>query len=317
METKVIYGGESEGGLGEVACALGVFDGVHCGHRKLIGDCIARAGELGIRSLVLTFDRDPEEVLTTRSARKLLSNADRLAMLASLGVDYVLVQRFDEAFAHMAPEEFVQRTMLSEMDPRAVFVGSDFRFGHKASGDVALLARELGASGCEVVGEDLVCDSGDPITATRIRGLVETGGLDEANALLGRMHFVRADVRLGRQVGRTLGFPTANLVPCDDYVSLADGVYAGYVQAKGEWHRASISVGVPKTFGDIAWTIEAHLIDFDADIYDERVVACFARYLRPMVKFGSPDELVAQIARDTEAAAALPLPPEGGFPLGM
>ena len=143
METKVIYGGESEGGLGEVACALGVFDGVHCGHRKLIGDCIARAGELGIRSLVLTFDRDPEEVLTTRSARKLLSNADRLAMLASLGADYVLVQRFDEAFAHMAPEEFVQRTMLSEMDPRAVFVGSDFRFGHKASGDVALLAREV------------------------------------------------------------------------------------------------------------------------------------------------------------------------------
>jgi len=298
--------------LGDVTCALGVFDGVHEGHRKVIGDCVARAREIGAKSLVLTFDRDPEEVLfPERSARKILSNEDRIALLEDLGADYVLVRTFDKEFSRVAPRDFVETVLLSNMTPRAVFVGNDFHFGHRAAGNVRLLREMLADSGCEVVGEDLVCESGEPVSATRIRFLIENGGLGEANEMLGRMHYVRADVRLGRQVGRTLGYPTANLVPCHDYVTLCDGVYAGYVFAKGAWHRASISVGVPKTFGDIAWTIEAHLIDFDDDIYDERVVACFATYLRPMIKFSSPDELIDAIAHDTGVAEGLPMPPAG------
>ena len=305
-ESKIIYTDQVEGGIGAAVCALGVFDGVHIGHRRLIADCLAQAAELGVSSAVMTFDVDPEEVFSHGPARKLLSNEDRIAMLAGLGADYVLVQRFDETFARVDAHDFVRQTMCSCMDPAGIYVGANFHFGCGAKGDVELLRHEFRNSRCIVTGENLLEYDGAPVTATRIRDQLEAGELASANEMLGRMHGFRGLVVHGRQVGRTLGYPTANLVPTSDYVKLADGVYAAYTRVHGTWFRTSVSVGIPKTFGDIASTIEAHLIDFDEDIYDETVEICFAKRLRPMVKFDSPDALVAQIAADTEAAAALP-----------
>ncbi|MGI6221179.1 MAG: riboflavin biosynthesis protein RibF [Coriobacteriales bacterium] len=306
-KSRVIRVGQGEFVHGDSVCALGVFDGVHAGHRTIISDCIEKARETGANSVILTFDVDPVEVLSPdKSARKLLSNDDRIEMLRTLGADVVAIQHFDHEFARMHPLVYIQEAITKFMTPKCIFVGKDFRFGHKAAGDLTLLKRELYEFGCAVVGEELYCELGAPVTATRIRNLIEEGALDSANELLGRPHFFRATVAHGREVGRTLGFPTANLVAEHDYVKMCDGVYAGYVEVDGTWHRASISVGVPKTFGDIAWTTEAHIIDFDADIYDAHVRAAFARYLRPMVKFDSPAELMAQIARDTQTAADLP-----------
>jgi len=306
-KSRIIYVGQGEYIEGDSVCALGVFDGVHMGHRTIIADCIARAKSSGARSVILTFDVDPLEVLRPdASARKLQSNEDRIEMLRTLGADVVAIQHFDHDFARMHPLVYIQEAITKFMTPKCIFVGKDFRFGHKASGDVALLKKELYEFGCTVVGEELYCELGAPVTATRVRNLIEEGALDSANELLGRYHTIRATVAHGREVGRTLGFPTANLVGEHDYVKMCDGVYAGYVEVEGTWHRASISVGVPKTFGDIAWTTEAHIIDFDEDIYDAHVRAAFARYLRPMVKFDSLGELTAQIARDTQAAADLP-----------
>ncbi len=313
--STIVYSSNDSSFLGDVVCAMGVFDGVHLGHRRLISDCIAKAKELGARSLILTFDVDPEEIFRNGSARKLMSNEDRISTLCSLGADIVYVQQFDEDFSKTPAVQFIETIMEGKMNPLGVYVGSNFRFGYKASGDVACLIDELSGKGCQVVGEDLLCEDGEPITATRIRDLVESGGLEDATEMLGRMHFMQADVRKGRQVGRTLGYPTANLVPSHDYVKLAEGVYSGYLLVHGDWYRASISVGVPKTFGDIKATIEAHLIDFDEDIYDKHVVVCFANYLRPMIKFDSTDALVEQITADTNAAAELPFPPDYDFPI--
>ncbi len=296
-------------------CALGVFDGVHKGHQKIISDCIASAQKIGCKSAVITFDLDPEELFYKGNPRKLMSNQDRLATLASLGADYVIVMRFDESFAKMTPKEFTSMLSLGGNAPAELLVGTDFRFGYQASGDVDTLERELASGSCEVCPKDLLCIDGSPITATRIRDLIESCDIKQANMLLGRMHYFVSEVVMGRQVGRTLGFPTANLVLPDNQIRLGEGVYLGYVLVDGQWHRSCISVGVPKTFGDLPPTVEAHIIDFDEDIYEQKVAVCFAEYLQPMEKFNSVEELSAKIASYREAATQLPACPAQPFPL--
>ncbi|MGI6216719.1 MAG: riboflavin biosynthesis protein RibF [Coriobacteriales bacterium] len=295
------------GNIGDIVFALGVFDGVHMGHRKLISDCCEYAKEAGAKSAIMTFDVDPEEIFGDASTRKLLSNEDRISVLSRLGADMVLVLKFDEQFSQESPQMFLDTAIRTHMNPLGVYVGCNFRFGHRASGDARFLKKALGDA-CNVVDEELLCHNGEPVTATRIRDLIENGKLDAANHMLNRMHSMRTRVVKGRQVGRTIGYPTANLVGLHDYVKPCDGVYAGFIVVEGECYRTSISVGVPKTFGDIEWTIEAHIIDFDKDIYGEDVTVYFAEYLRPMIKFDSTDALVAQIAADTEHAASLPMP---------
>ena len=295
--------------LGPAACAIGVFDGVHTGHAEIISDCVGFAKEHGVASVILTFDIDPCELLCSSFPRKLMSNDDRISALARQGADIVAVQRFDDDFAQMEAGAFIAR-LVEMTDPAAVFVGNNFRFGRGAVGDADLLMHELSGRGCNVEAEALYCADGTPVASTRIRESVESGDMQAAASLLGRPFYIRACVCRGRQVGRTLGFPTANLVPDADYARPAGGVYVGHVMVAGTWHRASISVGAPKTFGDdIAPTIEAHLIDFDADIYDEHVLACFERYISPMEKFGSVDELIQAIGRYTQMAADQPSAP--------
>ncbi len=300
-------------GLSGAVCALGVFDGVHLGHRRIISDCVARARDLGAPSAVITFDRDPEEVLGRGSPRKLISNSDRIDMLSSLGADVIAVVDFDDRLAHMQPSEFIS-LLVSGGVPAEIIVGNDFRFGHRASGTVVDLTNGLAVHGCSVSSEDLLSVGGHPVTATRIRNLIESCSIEEANALLGRMHFIRSEVLRGRQMGRKLGFPTANLEAGEGDVGIGGGVYLGYVWVDGRWMRSCISVGVPKTFGDIPPTIEAHIVDFDDDIYGETVTACFARYLQPMEKFSGPQELSARIETYKERASRLPEVPEKPFP---
>ncbi len=295
-------------------CALGVFDGVHLGHQKLINDCIEMAKKQGVPSVIFTFDIDPEEIFNNINPRKLVTNFQRIMMLSELGADFVVVQTFDQDFSKLSPEEFVETT-LSKIEPTEIFVGCDFRYGYKASGDVGLLKSELAQKSCGVCAEDLLLASdGIAITASRIRDYLELGKVEIAAEMLGRMHFITSEVLRGRQVGRTLGYPTANLQFAKNALKICDGVYAGYVYVDDMWHRAAISVGVPKTFGDVASTVEAHIIDFDKDIYGQVVTACFAKYLRPMVRFSSTDELVAQIAKDDAASADLPDSPVMPFP---
>jgi riboflavin kinase/FMN adenylyltransferase len=283
-------------GLGEVVCTFGVFDGFHRGHQFLIEQACAEAQRRGTAHIVVTFDRDPDEFFLPQERwRKLLTNAERLAYLATAPVDAVLVLPFDEVLAMREPADFLDHVFGSCCTPRAIFVGEDFRFGHRAIGTVDDLHTWGAGVGCDVSPQALLADDDTPVTATRVRNALQAAQLEEANHLLTRPYYVRAHVVPGRRVGHELGFPTANIVIEDSLVRPADGVYAGYVFLDDLPCKAAISIGVPATFMGVEATIEAHLIDFEGALYGREVKVAFIEYLRPMYAFSSVEELVQTV----------------------
>jgi riboflavin kinase/FMN adenylyltransferase len=291
------------------AVTIGFFDGVHLGHRVVIGEVRRLAAELGARSAVVTFDRHPAAVVRPETAPLLLTDLDqRLDLLASTGVDYALVVHFDEARSLESAEDFVQNELVSCLGARAVVVGADFHFGHRRRGNVALL-REMGAvHGFEVDGIELVASGKQgarSVSSTSIREALAKGDLDDANRMLGRPHEVRGVVQEGDRRGRELGFPTANVAVPSTIQLPADGIYAGwFVRDDGSEQPAAISLGRRPTFyEDQPFSLlEAHLLDFSGDLYGEEVAVRFVARLRGEERFHSVDELVDQMKRDVARA---------------
>jgi riboflavin kinase/FMN adenylyltransferase len=278
--------------LGEFTCAIGVFDGVHQGHQYIIGEAKRQARELGIASYAFTFDIDPDELFCKpEEQRKLLTNADRIEMLATCDIDGVIVIPFNASFAGQTPFDFLNATLAAHGEVRGIHVGSDFRFGAKAAGTVAELRLWGADRGCTTFAHALLPNQGLPVTATRIRNALQAGDLELANKLLTRPYYLRARVAEGRQVGKELGFATANLELEQRLTRPADGVYAGVVPLDGVQYKAAISVGVPATFANVPPTIEAHLLDFDGDLYGHELKLFFMEYLREMHAFSSVEEL--------------------------
>ncbi|MBN2840155.1 MAG: bifunctional riboflavin kinase/FAD synthetase [Coriobacteriia bacterium] len=292
--------------IGPAVIAIGVFDGVHLGHQQLITDTIALAREKRCTSCVLTFDRDPDQVVTpTHPAPQLTSLAEKLKLISTLGPDAILVVPFDEWLASLAPDDFCIDVLLDAAEPVACVVGFDFRFGTNASGDADML-RQLGSHhGFQVVTHPLVHHDGAPITSTRIRGLVAAGDVEQAATLLGRNHRLDGVVERGKGLGREIGVPTANLQIGAEFALPAPGVYAGWATVAGERHPAAISVGVAPTFPDATCVLEAHLIDFEGDLYGSTVTVEFARRLRDQRAFDSSESLAAAILADVGKARAL------------
>lgn len=301
--------GPHEGPDGRTVVTIGVFDGVHRGHQRVVGRAAARARELGVPLVAVSFDPHPDEVTRpgTRPAR-LTSPARRAALLAECGAAYVFALPFTYELSTLEPEEFVRRVLVDDLHAAAVVVGADFRYGHRAAGDVALLA-ELGekydftaAGVAPVTGED-----GAVISATRIRELLTEGRVADAARALGRPHRVEGVVVRGHQRGGSaLGFPTANLESPPFTAIPADGVYAGRLSAGGQTWPAAISVGVNSTFGDADRSVEAYALDRDdLDLYGERASVDFVARLRDMVRFDGLDPLVAQMRRDVDQARAI------------
>jgi riboflavin kinase/FMN adenylyltransferase len=298
-------------GWGATAVSIGAFDGVHLGHRALIGEMKLRASELGVASVVVTFDRHPATVVRPESAPKLLTDLPhRLELLASTGVDGVLVARFDASRAAQAAEDFVVRVLVDQLRVRLVVVGQNFHFGRGRVGDLALLAKLGESYGFDVEGVELVAgdrgragDSGGsgPISSTRIRALLAEGQVEEAAELLGRDHEVRGTVVRGDgRGGAELGCPTAN-VAVDPAIALPKlGIYAGYADGPGFTDAPMVaSLGVRPTYHSSADPLlEVHLIDFEGDLYGAELKVRFRRRLRDEVAFSSSAELVAQIERD-------------------
>jgi riboflavin kinase / FMN adenylyltransferase len=291
--------------------SIGAYDGVHLGHRYLIRQLKAMAAELGCASAVVTFDRHPAMVVRPESAPKQLTDlAQKLELLASTGLDYTLVVHFDKARSEESPEEFVTEVLVGSMGAQAVVVGHDFHFGHRREGNVALLQRMGAEYGFDVHGLRLVPDAqgGEPVSSTGIRERLAEGNVEGAAALLGRRHEVRGVVQRGDARGRTLGFPTANVAVPDEICLPADGIYAGwYERPDGTVHPTAISLGRRPTFYETADAslLEAHLLDFDGDLYDEGARVRFVSRLRGEQRFDSVDDLVAQMARDCQAARAV------------
>jgi riboflavin kinase / FMN adenylyltransferase len=292
---------------------IGVFDGVHRGHQAIVSRAREVAGELGLPVVVVTFDPHPDEVVRPGSHPPFLCTARRQSvLLAGLGVDAVCVIEFTLEFSLLGPDEFVQTVLVDRLHAARVVVGEDFRFGHKAAGDVALLA-ELGEKyEFTVEGVPLLADDGVRISSTEIRAKLTAGDVAGAALDLGRPHRVEGIVVRGHRRGRALGFPTANLETLPHTAIPADGVYAGWLVAieddgtDGECWPAAISVGTNPTFDGRERSVEAYALDRDdLDLYGAHMGADFVHRLRDTVRFDSVDDLITQMHADVDEARRL------------
>ena len=288
---------------------IGVYDGVHLGHEKVLRLVRELAEARGYEAVCVTFDRHPAEVVRPESAPKQLTTLEqRLELLDATGyLDTCFVLAFDEARSHETAEEFVREVLVDGFRARVVVVGVDFHFGHGRGGNVALLERMGAELGFEVLGLGLVAVEGDttgmPYSSTRIRELLANGDVAEAGRLLGRPHEVRGVVEHGDQRGAEhLGVPTANLTVPERICLPADGVFAGTLVAEDGVERpAAISVGTRPTFyedGDVL--VEAYVLDFEGDLYGQRVKVRFREWIRGQERFDSTDALVDQMNADVE-----------------
>jgi riboflavin kinase/FMN adenylyltransferase len=294
------------------AVTIGAFDGVHRGHRAVIGSVRSVAAARGLQTAVVTFDRHPASVVRPDSAPLLLTDLEqKLELLESCEVDLVYVVHFDAERATETAEEFVTEVLTGALDARLVAVGEDFHFGHRRSGDVGLL-RTMGAElGFEVIGHELVGIDGPagdagPVSSTRIRRALTDGDLASANAMLGRPHEVRGIVGHGDARARDLGFRTANVAVPESICLPADGIYAGwYFTPDGARNPTAISLGRRPTFYEFADTslLEAHLISFDGDLYGQPARVQFVEHLRDELKFDSVEALIEQMGSDVAQAA--------------
>jgi riboflavin kinase/FMN adenylyltransferase len=296
---------------GRSVVTIGVFDGVHRGHQRIIAHASELAHTRGLPSVVITFDPHPDEVVRPGTHPPLLVSARRRAeLLAEQGADAVMVLPFTFELSQMGPDEFVQSVLVDRLHAARVVVGENFRFGHKARGDVRLL-QELGEKyDFEAEGVPLVAN-GDTISSTAIREMLATGAVEEAAGALGRPHRVEGVVVRGHQRGRALGFPTANVESVPHTAIPADGVYAGFLvcdsdRYPGACWPAAISIGTNPTFDGVERTVEAYAIGLDdLDLYGEHVGVDFVAHIRGMIKFNSIDELIEAMHRDVARASEL------------
>jgi riboflavin kinase / FMN adenylyltransferase len=280
----------------------GMFDGVHVGHQAVIDRAVATATSLGAPSVVVTFDRHPASVVRPDAGIRLLTDLhQRAERIAALGVDVLYVLRFDEERSLEGPAGFVD-DLVRDFAPRAIVVGEDFHFGHRARGDLPLLESTAGEAGFKVEGVGLVSLDGlGRVSSTAIREALAQGDVARAARLLGRSPSVRGVVEHGDERGRALGFPTANVAVPGDVQLPADGVYGGwYRRPDDSRHRAAISVGRRPTFYEDngLLLVEAHLLDFEGDLYGEHAEVSFDEWIRGQVRFAGVDELVAALERD-------------------
>ena len=288
---------------------IGAYDGLHLGHQSVIEQVRSLAAERGARSAVVTFDRHPATIVRPESAPKLLTDhQQRLELLEATGIDAAVVLPFDQAQADESPLSFIERVLVKCLRAEVVVVGDDFHFGRHREGNVALL-REIGATyGFEVEPVLLVPRSDgvdEPVSSTAIRRALAGGNVTLATKLLGRPFEARGTVVQGDQRGRLLGFPTANVEVSNRVCLPADGVYAGvYQRPDGTDHPCAINLGRRPTFYEHAdhSLLEAHLIDFDGDLYGEAARIRFVGFLRSERKFDGIDALVAQLKQDIEHA---------------
>jgi len=291
---------------GAVVC-IGVFDGVHRGHRSLIGIARGVADELGVPLVAITFDPHPMAVVGARVAPTSLATLDhRIELLGQAGADAVDILHFDEAVAAMEPQEFVHRVLVDRLHTRAVVVGQDFRFGHRAAGSFETLVHEGDRHGFRAVAAPLVGDGEHRWSSTAIRGLVSEGDVARAAEALARPYRLDGVVVHGDHRGRELGYPTANLSWAGTPTVPADGVYAGWLTAGEERLPAGISVGTNPTFDGAERRVESYVLDRDdLDLYGQPVTVEFAGRIRGQERFDDVPALVARMAIDVDEARRL------------
>jgi riboflavin kinase/FMN adenylyltransferase len=288
------------GGFTGSAVTIGKFDGIHLGHQKLIQELSSAAQEHAIQSVVVTFDRHPDALLKPGHAKlPLIGPTQKHDLIEAQGADILVTLPFDEKLAQLDPRQFVQLILVDGLRAKIVLVGEDFRFGNKGAGDVDLL-RELGQQlGFEVrvVSSEML--DGVKISSSAIREALDGGDVTTANKMLGHVHSCVGMIEHGLKIGRSIGFPTANMArDCEGYLPL-DGVYAGWLVVDEHRYPAAHSVGINETFQAVPRLVESHILDRDdVDLYDKIVTLEFIEFIRPAAKFNGVEDLVEEINRD-------------------
>ncbi len=300
---EVIPGIEAwEGVDSPTVVTIGMFDGVHRGHRRIIDIAHRKARDRRLRCVVFTFDHHPLEVLRPgKHPPYLSSSAQKLRLLEELDVDLVLMARFDDSFAGLKAEEFFRGIIVGKLNARVVVVGENFRFGRGGEGDVDHLRRLGEEEGIETIAVPLLREGKEVISSTNIRRLLEKGEVEEANKRLGRPYILEGFVAHGDHRGKELGFPTANLEIHDQRCIPGNGVYAGEAHFENQVWPSRVYVGSIPTFkGHHRRRVEAHLLGYDGDLYGRFVGISFIKRIRPEMAFSGADELRRQIEEDLE-----------------
>ncbi len=288
------------------AVAIGVFDGVHLGHRALIDGMVKHARNHGLLPIVVTFDPHPVEIIKGPQVGFYLTQVDqKVALLEDMGVEIVIITEFNQAARQMRAEHFLN-LLLDHLSMQSLWVGQDFAMGYKREGNVEYLAAQTSVFNYKLdVIEDYVRDDAR-ISSSRIRKELAAGSIDIVSAMLGRPYELVGSVVDGEHRGRTIGFPTANLGYDEGSAVPARGVYAAWAVVKGQPHPAVVNIGYRPTFNDEPEIrVEAHLLDFSEDIYGQSIALQFLKRLRDEKKFDGINELIAQISADVDAARTL------------
>lgn len=300
--------------LKKSAIALGFFDGVHPGHQAVINTAVKEAQSLGVTPALITFREHPRALTLGKSPPLLTLPEQRLELCEQLGIEAVLLLSFTEKLCRLAPADYVRQVLVECMGAKSLSVGYNHRFGRNREGDPELL-RELGKEmdfSVHVAGE--VELDGQEISSSRIRDALAKGDVVVANKLLGRAYAVTGVVGRGDGRGRTIGFPTANLISAPELILPARGVYSGYCRLEhGSTHQCIINIGLRPTFGEhLNPTTEVHIFDFDKELYGSNLTVRFAQFIRAERKFDGVESLVRQITADCETARKQ-LAEDGGF----
>lgn len=283
--------------------ALGNFDGVHRGHIELIRRAVEDASDTGLKSAVFTFSNHPRNFLAGKNVIKnIITSEAKMEIIESLGVDYVFNLPFDDRIHQMAPGEFIEKLVIEKMNSKVLYCGFNYHYGKDAAGSTKALIEEAEAQGFEVnVLEPYIID-GKLVSSTLIRSLISEGKVRECRKYLGRYYFTQGRVQVGNRIGRTIGFPTTNIVIDDSMVWPSHGVYITNCYYDGQKYHAVTNVGIRPTIGDNRKVVETHMFNFDQSIYEKEIKVEFLEKIRDEHKFKDKDELKARIGEDKKIA---------------
>ncbi len=300
MET--VYFGERLFRLSGAVVTIGNFDGIHIGHQRILERGRQVAAEMGVPLVVISFKPHPGKILNPQHAPEIIkTDRQKRELLRQQGVDYYFVIRFSPEFSRMEPEKFLNTLLVETMGAKYVLVGAGFAFGRKRSGNVELISRFGRKHGIEVEPVPHVMLEGEVVSSSRIRSFLKNGKIRKANRFLGRYYYMEGIVIHGEQLGRKLGFPTANIISENELTPLL-GVYASVTGVEGKQYDSITNIGLKPTFGGKKVIVETHLFDFDMDIYGEEIFVAFVEFIRPEMKFDSVQNLIQAIGHDCALA---------------
>ncbi|NLN76405.1 MAG: bifunctional riboflavin kinase/FAD synthetase [Armatimonadetes bacterium] len=285
------------------AVAIGVFDGVHWGHKSIFSHLLQEANNFGLQSLTFTFEKNPAELLApTRAPYYISTLSQRIELIQSTGVDSVVIADFTPHLAHISREDFLSQVLIDKLRTKRLVVGANFRFGRNREGDIRYLSEVAPDLGIGITVVPAVVIDGGPVSSTRIRAHLLRGDVEIAAKLLGHRFALRGTVVMGNQIGRSIGFPTANVKGEPRQLIPGRGVYAVETTIDKTPYMGVCNIGTRPTFDGEGITVEVHIDGFQGDIYGRQLDVVFCRRLRDELKFSSRDSLVSQIREDLQRA---------------